>query len=206
MASYNQSKTLNASSGGSVENVAGVYEDWTVDTSNKTFSVSDVCTSSCVLTTDVGLATDFGFEIPEGADIDGIVASVNSTISSTTNTLTAVLSNAGGSGKSSYSSSKNVTGSTSGSNTFGSPTDTWGQTWSSSYINSSDFGVGFDVAVNGDAYNAPSASLSSITLTVYFSHVFGYHGTTEITFVYSGSTQIKKVYKGTTLLHEFTTR
>lgn len=204
MASYTETKN---DTGVTVENVAGIYEDWTAENSpDKSLSVSDVCVSSCAIQTDFGLVSDFGFAIPQGSTIDGIVVSLNCVYSSSSNDLDVKLSNSGGSGKTSYSSTKSSSSVTNGTNTFGSATDKWGTTWQASYINSSDFGAAFQASVQGDAYNYPSIELNTFSIIIYYTTVFGYDGTTEIKYVYNGSTQIKKIYDGTTFIHEFPTR
>lgn len=101
----------------------------------------------------------FGFSIPTGATIDGIVVEVYRAGSSTVDNSVKIVK--GGS----VTGTDKATGtawSTSPA-TYGSSTDLWGTTWTAAEINASGFGVAVSAAES-----AGQANLNHIRITVYY--------------------------------------
>lgn len=107
-------------------------------------------------------ATNFGFSIPSGAFISGIVAEVEAKASSAnTSTLYVYAIDTLGD----YTSNRSTTiGTADAYYPFGNSTDLWGTTWTVNHINSSSFGVGV-TAVNTNN----TISIDHIRVTVYYS-------------------------------------
>jgi len=115
--------------------------------------------------------TNFGFNLPAGATINGITVSIERYGSGQVADLSIKLLNGDGAGG--ESAQDKSTGATwaavEGATTFGSPTDTWGESWTASEVNSLNFGVRIQCeGITGD-YNADTAYIDHVQITVYFS-------------------------------------
>ena len=115
--------------------------------------------------------TNFGFNLPAGATINGITVSIERYGSGQVADLSIKLLNGDGAGG--ESAQDKSTGATwaavEGVTTFGSPTDTWGESWTASEVNSLNFGVRIQCeGITGD-YNADTAYVDHVQITVYFS-------------------------------------
>lgn len=110
-------------------------------------------------------ATNFGFTIPAGVTIDGIVAEVERFGSLVTIKDSSIKAVQGGV----ISGTNQSTGSTwSGADTyktFGSSTNLWGLSWTVDNINSSGFGV----AISAFSTGFDQANIDHIRMTVYYS-------------------------------------
>ena len=114
-------------------------------------------------------ATNFGFTIPTDATIDGILVDVER------------MAHPGANNSVSDSRARIIKGGTIGSTdkakagawgqtaevfqTYGSPTDTWGETWTPSDINSSTFGFAIAAAIGG---SVGSAAVDMIRIKVHY--------------------------------------
>ena len=114
--------------------------------------------------------TNFGFNLPAGATINGITASIERYGSGQVADLSIKLLNGDGAGgESAQDKSTGTIWGAEGVTTFGSPTDTWGESWTASEVNSSNFGVRIQCeGITGD-YDADTAYIDHVQITVYFS-------------------------------------
>lgn len=107
-------------------------------------------------------ATNFGFAIPEGAKIDGIVIEVKRSAVGVAGDSAAriikggVIQAAGRAADGNWPASSTY-------QTYGSPTDLWGATWTAADINKADFG--FAIAAN---ITAATAEIDHIQATIYY--------------------------------------
>lgn len=112
----------------------------------------------------------FGFSIPGGATINGIVVEVEKTDSGEeyvrdqevklykNNTLV-------GTNKADTVSSWPATDTY---KTYGGSTDLWGTTWTDTDINAAGFGIGFKVINNSVKFSALQAKVDHIRITIYY--------------------------------------
>ena len=114
-------------------------------------------------------ATNFGFSIPSGATIDGILVEVErkkqNSIGSVSDTAVKIVK-----GGTVGSTNKAIGGYWSTTDTYisyGGSSDLWGETWSDSDINATDFGVVFSPTVTGGK-GAGVANVDHIRVTVYY--------------------------------------
>lgn len=118
--------------------------------------------------------TDFGFDIPSGATIVGIVATINRQTSLGAITDQAVQLIKGGA----IQATSRATGAVwSGDRYFGGTSDLWGTTWTPAQINASNFGIAFAGAwfegippVGGNAVG----KVSSVQIAVYYTLASGF--------------------------------
>ncbi|HET6352375.1 MAG TPA: Ig-like domain-containing protein [Coriobacteriia bacterium] len=132
-----------------------------------TYATSNVGTNS---TSQYLNATGFGFNIPAGANINGITVAVDRMSSGTTAPFardhTIQLLNGGSrAGDNKAATGTNwPTGGTAIA-TYGSASDSWGRQWTPAEINASDFGVSLRVS-NTNGSNARVASVDYVEVTV----------------------------------------
>lgn len=125
-------------------------------------------------------ATNFGFSIPSGATIDGIVAEVK--WSSATATLNTVKLVVGGSVVGSNKST-GLAGGASSYKTYGGSADKWGLTPSVSDVNASNFGLVFGVSATG--FVGDTVNVDHIRITVYYTTASS-GGITDFTIIDGG--------------------
>lgn len=131
--------------------------------------------------------TNFGFSIPSGATIDGIVVEIerkrDAKTSSKDNTLKIVQAGTPiGTNKASataYPTTDTIA-------TYGSSTDLWGASWTDSNINSSTFGVALSIE-NFPFKSANSAYVDHIRITVYYTSGGGGGGSSTNALLYIGN-------------------
>lgn len=114
-------------------------------------------------------ATNFGFSIPTGATIDGIVAEVKRYCSAGfgyDSSVKIVKSN--GSIGTTEKSAGEEWSSVNQYKTFGSNSDKWGETWTKDDINDTDFGVAMSAYVVGGKIGAGTIYIDHIRITVYY--------------------------------------
>lgn len=127
------------------------------------------------------VVTGFGFAIPSGATIDGIVVEAERSSAAASCEDEAVRIVKGGAiGATDKSSGVNYP-STEAYQTYGGATDKWGETWTDSDINASTFGVAF-AAQNNTGTNR-QARIDHVRITVYYTEAGG----TEYTQSVSGT-------------------
>lgn len=119
-------------------------------------------------------ATNFGFAIPAGATIDGIVVEIEK---SWTNGQGGVLDNRvrivkGGAIGSTDRSDVNAWNSTDGYTTYGTSSDLWGETWTATDINASDFGVALS-PLNNSGTKPAVGEIDHIRITVHYTEASG---------------------------------
>ena len=114
-------------------------------------------------------ATNFGFAIPTGATIDGIVVTWKRKTSSTSfsprDSQIRIIK--GGAWGATDRASGTTWPTTEGTATYGSSSDLWGETWTAADINSSTFGAGL-VAQTNAGKGQPTLSVNYCTITVYY--------------------------------------
>jgi len=117
-------------------------------------------------------ATNFGFTIPDGARIDGVVvvyemSKTTTLIGPYENTARLII---GGALKNTNKADATTPGEWTGLKTYGSSTDTWGESLTSAIVNASDFGTGARAgqASLGANVIASTASVDVISITVYY--------------------------------------
>jgi len=149
--------------------------------------------------TDFVIATNFGFAIPGGVTIEGVVATLNWVGQ---NAGTGVLSQAA-----LYSSGAalgltkypNVSNTASAADTvMGTSTDTWGAALTPAIINDSSFGFGVQVTAK-ESGGSDRSFFDSFTLTVYYTDPTRYSGTLSATATADGS-GIPLTFTNTSLL------
>ena len=139
--------------------------------------------------TDYLQATNFGFNIPSGATIDGISASIerisvidgigSSIVDSTVKIIK------GGSLGSTNKASADAWPASDGTKTYGSSTDKWGETWTYSDINASNFGVSLSAfSTLGEEGTSWTAGVDYISITVYYTYISSYTSTPTTHYIY----------------------
>ncbi|MFA6416366.1 MAG: immunoglobulin-like domain-containing protein [Candidatus Paceibacterota bacterium] len=115
-------------------------------------------------------ATNFGFSIPAEAIIDGIVVAVERKASDKSFFDNAIRIVKEGKVGSEDKSSKDTWLTTDSTVTYGGPSDLWGETWTSSDINSKDFGLAVSVKkVEGATNQKPSIDWVNISVSYHLS-------------------------------------
>lgn len=115
--------------------------------------------------------TNFGFSIPAGATIDGIQANIERNGFDITDLSIKLLNGDGAGGESAQDKSTGASWSSSDTvDSFGGSTDTWGETWSVSDVNSSNFGIRIQCQDNtaGIPPALGSAQIDHVEITVYY--------------------------------------
>lgn len=123
-------------------------------------------------------ATKFGFAIPAGATIDGIVVEVER---SNPNEAKPVVDNAvrivkGGAIQATDRSSLSIWPTSDAYYAFGAQTDLWGATWANTDINAEGFGVAISAWATG---GATEARIDHIRITIYYTDAGGQKWTTS---------------------------
>lgn len=125
-------------------------------------------------------ASNFGFAIPTGATIDGIVVTIGKKSATTdaanyiqdSHVLIVKADNT--IGTTDYADTVTKWSTTETAFTYGGATDKWGETWNEASIEDSDFGVVLCVAgTQGDFEGTPTARVDYITITVYYTEGAG---------------------------------
>ena len=123
--------------------------------------------------------TDFGFSVPVGATINGIVVSLYRKVSSTltffvnNNTVRLVLSGTSfGTAKSGGSTWTN----TATQDSYGSAIDDWNASPTSSDVNDSTFGFEVNVAYDNESSSNKTMSVNAYQVTVYYTLASGVSG------------------------------
>ena len=112
-------------------------------------------------------ATNFGFSIPDGATIDGILVEIERHMAGT-DILDSDVKIVKADGTIGTTDKASVTGWVTTLNTYysyGSSSDLWGETWTAANINDADFGVVLSVS---SAINFSDAFVDHIRITVYY--------------------------------------
>ena len=161
-------------SGGTFDNIAGSPWPWGY-TSNAAASDNSYALfgyGSGIPLTESGrlAATNFGFAIPSGATIDGIVVEVekkcsNAAYSSKDKTVSLVK---GGSVSGDNKASASVWPTSDAYSTYGGATDLWGLTWTDTDINATNFGAVISVQCNATGKSSVVHSIDHIRITVYY--------------------------------------
>lgn len=155
------------------------YADWSnpgnATTSNNTYAEADA--------TAVGIpgfssrwlhATNFGFSIPSGATIDGIVVEWEgkSLDTSEANTISHVLLIKGGSRSGDNKGTGSWTTTSDEWKSFGGASDLWGNALTPTDVNSSSFGSAIAVTEN-NANNSVKTAIDACRITVYYTEASG---------------------------------
>ena len=158
----------------SVVNVAGADLDWLSPeeavSSNNIYANVTFTPFTLGEVSDYLRATDFGFAIPTGATIDGIVAEFEAQ-SDVVHNWNSVLIVKGGVSTGTDQSDFSALPTTDAYKTFGSSTNLWGTTWTAADINGTGFGVQARVTDENDG-NGNTARIDHIRITVYYTETF----------------------------------
>lgn len=113
-------------------------------------------------------ATNFGFAIPTGATIDGIVVEIerSKSGSGTIRDSDVMLVQAGSIGGTDKAATATNWPSSDAYATYGSSSDLWGRTWTAAQINASNFGVAIYVGEQDNILT--TARIDHIRITVYY--------------------------------------
>jgi len=111
--------------------------------------------------------TGYGFSIPAGATIDGILAEVKVKGADTQSTDSAVKIVQGGTIGGTDQSTNVQLSTTLAYRSFGGAANLWGLTWTDTDINSSGFGFCYSVR-RGTSETSSTASVDAMRLTVYY--------------------------------------
>ena len=115
--------------------------------------------------------TNFGFNIPAGSTINGIEVHIERYGTDITDISINLLNGDGAGGESQDRSTAASWSSTDTVDSFGGSTDTWGETWSVSDVNSSNFGVRIQCQDNSGGFppTVGSAQIDHVEITVHYS-------------------------------------
>jgi hypothetical protein len=133
--------------------------------------------SASVSTSEYLKATNFGFSIPSGATIDGILveierkAATNSAFIFIRDRYVHIVKADGTFGATNRGDTVTKWSITEAYFSYGSSSDVWGETWDAGKINDVDFGVA--LAIQGVAGTANVASVDHIRITVYYTAAAG---------------------------------
>lgn len=152
--------------------------------------------------------TNFGFSIPAGSTIDGIEVNIERNGGTQIqDTSIKLLNDDGAGGESAQDKSAGATwSSTDAVVTFGGSTDTWGETWSVSDVNSSSFGVRIQCEdVNFD-FQLGIAGIDHVEIVVHYTAVaasdVAKYGSSASSAVHFGSSEVIKIYHGTQTIYQ----
>jgi len=165
--------TSTQSAGSAVNGSGGGSTNWT-NPGNVTTSDDNHATFSATFDGDSSKdldCTNFGFSIPAGATINGIEANIERNGFDIIDLSIKLLNGDGAGGESAQDKSTGASWSVSDTvDSFGDSTDTWGETWSVSDVNSSDFGVRIQCQDNtaGAPPTLGFASIDHVEITVYY--------------------------------------
>jgi len=112
---------------------------------------------------------NYGFTIPSGATIDGMVVTLARFANGTGSSDAAMRIVKGNVIGTTDRSTATTYGTTLSSEAHGTSSDLWGQTWASSDINASNFGTAFAVRKASSAGAAQTVSVAEAQITVYYS-------------------------------------
>jgi len=148
--------------------------------------------------------TNFGFSIPAGATINGIQANIERNGFDITDVSIKLLNGDGAGGESAQDKSLGASWSNSDTvDSFGGPTDTWGETWSVSDVNSSNFGIRIQCQDNAGGFPQilGSANIDHVEITVYYTasgpNFEVKAGTVTISDIKLGEVSIADIFFGT---------
>lgn len=130
-------------------------------------------------------ATNFGFSIPSGATIDGIVVEVElkaSSVGYIRDSSVKIVKGGTASGTDKKRSPGVFWPNTDTVITYGGSTDLWGLSWSDTDINASDFGLAFSPSVD-TGKTSITAYIDHIRITVYYTTGGGGASTNPILYI-----------------------
>lgn len=114
-------------------------------------------------------ATGFGFTVPSGATINGIVVEIERRASGTVKDASVRLYKGGALAGADRGDLETAWPTSDASRTYGGATDLWGTTWTPADVNSSTFGVGLQAQMSPLA----QALVDHIRVTVYYTEAPG---------------------------------
>lgn len=147
-------------------------------------NVYATCTIDAVANSHYLKATNFGFSVPIGATINGILVEVQKKKAGTaliTDNMVNIVKSNGSFGTTNKADTITAWPTSEAYASYGSSSDLWGETWTSADINNANFGVG--ISANFTISMSTNASIDYIRTTVYYtpqprltilSSVFGY--------------------------------
>ncbi len=141
--------------------------------SDNIYSTITTLTIGFPITTNYLKVTNFGFSIPSGATIDGIVVEFERKSSFLTGSFyykdsTISLSKGGTISGNNKADTITSWSTTEGFFSYGSSSDLWGLSWTDTDINASTFGVAISILGNRGGKNNVTASVDFIRITVYY--------------------------------------
>lgn len=163
-------------SGGTFVNVpiAGSNKAWTsvgnVASSDNTYATFGNLTGGTGSFTDYLTATNFGFSIPSGASVDGIVVEVERSDPNFRTSDYSVKIIKGGAISTTERSGGATYPAADSYQTYGNPADLWGETWTDVDINSSNFGVAV-AARRNSAGGTTGGRIDHVRITVFYNFI-----------------------------------
>ena len=203
--------TSTKSAGSAVNGSGGGSTNWT-NPGNVTVSDNSYATFLAQFDGDFSKdldCTNFGFTIPAGSTIDGIQVNIERRGTDISDVDINLLNGDGAGGESAQDKSTGASwSSTDTVDSFGGPTDTWGETWSVSDVNSSSFGVRIQCQDNSGGGPIPImgyASIDHVEIVVYYTAVassdVAKYGSSASSAVHFGSSEVIKIYHGTQTIY-----
>jgi hypothetical protein len=153
----------------------GSWIDWTNPTNvylSDNVYTTVVCPARNVRDTSNHISTGFGFTIPTGATINGIMVEVerkkSTAVAGTScfdNNISLTKDGASSTGS---TVDTNAWSTTEQYQTFGDATDLWNTTWTPAEVNDANFGFMFSAVLAGSATSGITASVDHVRITVYY--------------------------------------
>jgi hypothetical protein len=146
--------------------------------------------------------TNFGFTIPAGSTINGIEAHIERYGGGGTQDTSIVLLNGDGAGgESAQDKSAGATWGAETTVTFGGASDTWGESWTTSEVNSSNFGVRIQCGSPTFDFIPDQAYVDHVQITVHYTasgpNFETKAGTVTISDIKLGEVSIADIFFGT---------
>ena len=170
-------------------------------TSSNNAYATVVLNGTSATTSEVLLATNFGFEITGMGTILGIVASFERKASLSDHIKDGAIyliknGNYHGNNKSlgSYWTT------TEGVVSFGSPTDLWGSSLLPEDVRATNFGVMIQCTYQNAYFTAATASVDHIEMTIHYEEPAVYYGGTRVKRIFRGTAEVRKASYGSTIL------
>lgn len=168
MASEGPNSPLTGADDSSVGTVAWINPTRVTSSDN---SRSNAPRSSSSSTTHYLKATGFRFDVPYGSTIDGILVEIEKSkiggLGSCSDNRVSIVKSDGSIGSTNKAAGGNWSG-TDSYTSYGGSSDLWGETWTYSDINDSDFGVVIRANLTVGAESSVDAAVDHIRITVYY--------------------------------------
>lgn len=186
-----------AGTGSSVGSGVSWLNTSNITSSNNTYANTQI--SASTLETALLFASNFGFDIPAIATIDGVVCTTECKrgTEALVSATSAYIYRNGAVGDN-KATTYDYWGTTDSNIVYGSPTDLWNLSWTPADVNNSSYGYVINAYYIGDPYSAVNVYVDSMQMTVYYTLAGIKFGATSVGRIYFGNTEIKSIYHGST--------